>query len=267
MNTEEKTPTINEVEKSAQSPVKRSDVVEVQWEHAITWGIFGILSLLFGLLIYKYGTGWFAYGKQYQGLDLRPFAIPFFIASPILFIMAISRAMAGRKQSSYTATCPYCGHETVFVAQPTDDFSCEDCHRRVPVLEGKVLDISGIRCGFCGALNFMSEKTKVLICEECDREIPLLNQETGEMRHVAKGFARVDDETLYELVLVAVGKEREPLIISLQHMLAMNRNQVKALFEDMPAVLLRGINRRKAEMLRAQIEANEGSAELRPISD
>ena len=84
------------------------------------------------------------------------------------------------------------------------------------------------------------------------------------MRHVAKGYARVDDTTLYDLVLVEVGRDKEPLINSLQHILAMTRIQVKDLLDDLPATIIRGVNRRKGEMLRAQIEANEGVTEFRP---
>ena len=150
-----------------------------------------------------------------------------------------------------------------FAEEPQSDYVCEECSRRVPVKDGKVLDVTGVRCGFCGSLNFMSEKTKVLICEECDREIPLLDPNTGEMRHVAKGFARVDDNAVYDLVLTKVGRDKEPLINSLQHILAMTRNQVKDMLDQLPTTLVKGVNRRKAEMLRAQIEANEGETELR----
>ncbi|MBA3727083.1 MAG: hypothetical protein H0W86_11725 [Armatimonadetes bacterium] len=254
-----------EMDSRINTPVKRSDVIEGQWEKAITWGIFGLLSLLLGLIIFKYGDGWFQFGK-FQGLDLTAISYPFLGLASILILYAIAKAASSRKVTSYTATCPYCGHDTMFVEQPMDDFACEDCHRRVPVMDGNVLDVTGIRCGFCGALNFMSDKTKVLICEECDREIPLLDAKTGEMRHAAKGYARVDDDAVYELMLVGVGKDREALINSLQHMLAMTRNQVKDMLDNLPAPMLKGINRRKAEMLTAQIEANEGRAEYRPMS-
>lgn len=248
------------------SPRRRSDALEVDWSRALGLGLIAIASLLIGLFFLKYGTGWGRLERAgFEGLDLTYLGYLFLIVMVPFAYLAVKRAVSSRKYGSYTATCPYCGHETVFVEQPMDDFPCEDCHRRVPVLEGRILDITGVRCGFCGALNFMSEKTKVLICEECDREIPLLDPETGQMRHVAKGFARVDDDATYELVLVDAGKEREALINSLQHMLAMTRNQVKQTLDEMPAVLLRGINRRKAEMLRAQIEANDGTAELRKI--
>jgi hypothetical protein len=79
----------------------------------------------------------------------------------------------------------------------------------------------------------------------------------------------VDDATSFELVLTTVPKDKtslDSLTSALQHMLAMNRNQVHALYGELPSVLLRGITRRKAEMLRAQIEACDGTGELRPIS-
>lgn len=246
-------------------PARRSDVIEGQWEKAITWAVLGVLALIVGLLLYFYNDNWFAF-RDFQGLDIRIASYPFLVIGSLLLVYAGSRVMGGKRVKSFLSTCPYCGHDSEFAEEPQTDFVCEECSRRVPVQDGKVLDVTGVRCGFCGALNFMSEKTKVLICEDCDREIPLLDPNTGEMRHVAKGFARVDDNALYDLVLVRVGRDKEPLINSLQHILAMTRNQVKDLLDKLPATLLTGINRRKAEMLRAQIEANEGETDLR-VSD
>ncbi|MCL6624500.1 MAG: ribosomal protein L7/L12 [Fimbriimonadales bacterium] len=254
-------------------PEKRSEVIEVHWENALIWGTLALLSLVIGLLFLHYGKIE-SLQKGEAGfevapvpwLDLRSFSWPFFGAAPLLLAYAVYRALASRKEPSYTVACSYCGYEMVFVEPPQDDFVCDECHRRVPVKDGRVLEVTGVTCGYCGALNYMSEKTEVLICEQCDREIPLLDPETGEMRHVPKGFARVDDESVYELVLVDVGRDREEVITSLQHMLGLTRPQVKDLLEELPVVLLRGINRRKAEMLRAQLEASGAIAEFRPVS-
>ncbi|MER3466821.1 MAG: hypothetical protein C4340_06960 [Armatimonadota bacterium] len=124
-----------------------------------------------------------------------------------------------------------------------------------------------VSCGFCGGVNYLTDKTAVLICEQCGREIPLLDPETGEMRHAPKGFARVDDTSLYELVLVDIGRDREAVITSLQHMLALTRNQVKDMLEPLPVTLLTGINRRKAELLKAQLEASGAIAEMRKVGE
>ena len=46
-------------------------------------------------------------------------------------------------------------------------------------------------------------------------------------------------------------------------MLAMNRNQVKQMLEEAPVVLLTGIPKKKAELLKAQIEMHHGKADTR----
>ncbi len=251
-------------EVQAPPPVRRSDVIEGRWEKAMTWAMLGVLALIIGLPLYFYNENWFQF-LSFKGLDIRPVSYPFLAVGALMLLYSASRVVGGKKVKSFLSTCPYCGHDSEFAEEPMTDFLCEECGRRVPVLDGKVLDVTGVRCGFCGSLNFMSEKTKVLICEDCDREIPLLDPSTGEMRHVAKGYARVDDTTVYDLVLVKVGRDKEPLINSLQHILAMTRNQVKDLLDNLPATLVKGVNRRKGEMLRAQIEANEGETELRAV--
>jgi hypothetical protein len=78
-------------------------------------------------------------------------------------------------------------------------------------------------------------------------------------------FAVVDDDNLYELILIAHGHKTEELINALQHMLALNRNQVKQMLTELPVTLLTGIPRRKAEMLTAQLSIHEGLAEMRPL--
>jgi hypothetical protein len=49
-------------------------------------------------------------------------------------------------------------------------------------------------------------------------------------------------------------------------MLALNRNQVKQMLEELPVTLLTGIPRRKAEMLKAQLTIHDGIAEMVPIA-
>ncbi len=241
------------------APEKRSDVVEVHWERAIRWGVLGVVCILGGLFFLRYGRDW-------AGIDLTSLSWVPIVAGPVMVIYAISEGINSRKVPSYTTMCSYCGHEMVFTAAPEEDFVCDGCGRRVPVKDGQVLSVTAVRCGYCQALNYMSEKTLVLICEECDREIPLLDPETGETRHVPRGFARVDDESLYELVLVNMGREKEAVMKSLQTMLAINHAQALKLVEELPVSLLSGINRRKAEMLRAQLEANGAVAELKQIT-
>ncbi|GEM_PF-360492 len=247
------------------APEKRNTVIEVHWESAVTWAIVGLISLILGLILYFYFGNIRVGIKNATSFDFSSFAWPLLALAPLAFMYAGYRVWASRREPSVLASCPYCNYEMEFTTVPEDDFTCDSCHRRVPVLDGRVLEVHGVTCGYCGHVNYMSEKTLVLICEDCDREIPLLNPDTGEMRHLPRGFARVDDDGVYELVLVAEGKEKEALITSLQHMLALNRNQLRSMLESLPVTLLTGIPRRKAEMLKAQVEASGGTAEFKLI--
>ena len=71
---------------------------------------------------------------------------------------------------------------------------------------------------------------------------------------------------MYEFILVAHGHKTEDLIESLQRMLALNRNQVKQMLQELPVTLLTGITRQKAEMLQAQLALHEAATEFRPMT-
>jgi hypothetical protein len=49
-------------------------------------------------------------------------------------------------------------------------------------------------------------------------------------------------------------------------MLALNRNHVKQMFDELPVTLLTGIPRMKAELLQAQLATHGGFAEFKPVS-
>jgi hypothetical protein len=81
-----------------------------------------------------------------------------------------------------------------------------------------------------------------------------------------KAYAVTDDDRLYELVLTGTGHKNEELIASLQHMLALNRNQVKQMLSELPVAILTGISRKKAEMIQAQLSIHDGVAEFHPLT-
>jgi hypothetical protein len=106
------------------------------------------------------------------------------------------------------------------------------------------------------------------LCEECNREVPIAHEEG----HVSKkslptGFAVEDDLRPYELILVDPGQHTEALISALQHMLALNRNQVKLMLNEAPVTLLSGVPKKKAEMLRAQLQMHDAEADCRPMTE
>lgn len=235
---------------------RTSDVVEIHWENALYYGLIGFLALFFfGLLYYYRGEGM-----------LLNLAYTFLLIGLGSLGYGVRRAVEVRKVTAMAYTCPYCEGITELTEVPKDDFSCIECRRMVPIVDGEVVPVHQVRCGYCNSLNYYSEKTEFLVCEECNHEIPIHSDTGPASKAVPKYYAVTEDESLYELVLVAYGAGKsEELIECLQRMLALNRNQVKNILQELPVTLLTGITRRKAEMLQAQLSIHEGAAEARSL--
>lgn len=190
--------------------------------------------------------------------------------SPLAYVLGvIGLACAGygvyrmtriSKIQEYKLECPFCNTANVLTAMPKDDFRCVHCNREVPMEKGNILAVFQVRCGFCNALNYYSEKSTGLICEECDRAIPIATDEDTHAKKVFENYTIHDDDQPYDLVLVSAPKSEE-MIACLQQMLALNRNQVKDLLEELPQTLLTGIPKKKASLLMTQISIHKGKAE------
>jgi uncharacterized protein YbaR (Trm112 family) len=236
---------------------RTSDLIEIIAERALTFAFVGFAGMAFAGLLLKYkGEGVFV-----------PLAIVLIVIFLPLTLFSIYEATKIRKVSSHPVACPFCEANNELVEAPTEDIHCRSCNRMIPITDGKVLPVAQVRCGFCNTLNYYSDKTEVLLCEECNHEIPIAVEDGRPTKQMPSFYAVQDDDALYELVLVAHGYKTEDLINALQHMLALNRSQVKQLLSELPAVLLTGINRKKAEMLKAQLSVNDGLAEFRPIGE
>lgn len=235
---------------------RRSDVIELHSERALLFGVCSLISLIGGIVLFRYrGAGY-----------LTGLALVMITAGLIGLGYAIYCAWQVKKVHQFDVSCPYCQEVNALTEPPAADFTCVGCNRFIPIMDSQVMEVMQVRCGFCNTLNYYSEKTEVLLCENCNRDIPISTSAEGPTKK--SFFAVVDDESMYELTLVAGNPHKvEELINSLQHMLALNRNQVKQMMEDLPVTLLQGINRRKGEMLQAQLAASGGDAELRAMKD
>lgn len=234
-------------------PRRSSDVIEMIAEKSIYFFVVGLLLLGAGFVFwYWQGAGTF-----------NSLAYVLLIIGGILVVIGGVSLLKLRKVSFNKIVCPYCGAVNELTEAPTEDFDCVSCSRMIPVQDGKIMKVSQVRCGFCGALNYYSDKSEVLICEECDHEIPIAQDDEGNpTKVIPKAFRVTDDDSLYELVLTEAGKNTEETIAALQQMLALNRSQVKDILESLPATLLTGINRRKAEMLQAQLSVHGAAADI-----
>ncbi len=233
---------------------RSSDVVEIHSERCLSFALCGLGSLAAGWLLLHYtdlfiGLGWVLVIGGFGALCFALFC-----------------AMQARKVTGVGFTCPYCSTGNRLTAVPDDDFSCNSCHRLIPVGEGSILEVFQVRCGFCNHLNYYNAKSEGLICEECDREIPISTESGEKSAKLFRTYTQHDDDKQYELVLVSYGHKTEEVIGCLQHMLALNRNQVKDMLGELPATLLTGITRKKAEMLTAQLATHEAAAEFHPVA-
>jgi hypothetical protein len=235
-----------------------SDIIEMTAERAMYYGLGGLLGVgLCGFLYYYRG----------QTAMFVPLANIVGFFGVVLLGTGGYIAYQIKKVTSVPVTCPICDTVNELTEAPTEDFPCVNCHRMVPVQDGKVLPVSQVRCGFCNELNYYSEKTGALLCENCNHEIPIAQDENAPKKVIPAAYTVVDDESLYELVLVGHGNKEEDLIAALQHILALNRNQVKQMLDELPVTLLTGITRRKAEMLKAQISIHDGQTEFRQMEE
>ncbi len=238
--------------------VQRStDLIEMIAERGMFCVIGGLFLAGCAVILLKFrGDGW-----------LVPLGWVLLLIGIALVCVAGYSLFQAKKVEGIVFRCPFCKAKNSLLEAPTEDFDCVECHRMVPILDGEIMPVQQVQCGFCKALNWYCDKTEVLICESCDHEIPIAQDEDHvSTKTLPKGFALTEDDAMYELVLVDAGTKTEEVITTLQQMLALNRNQVKDLLDQLPSTLLTGINRRKAEMLQAQLSVHGASASIMALA-
>lgn len=188
----------------------------------------------------------------------------------LLILMAVAAIVYGaiqfshmRKITSFPVKCPFCNHKNDFSEEPAEDVRCEGCQRSIPIEAGRILAVEQVRCGFCNHLNYYSEKSTGLICENCNRVVPIANDNENRSKTTFEHYTIQDDDRPYDLILNLGSANNEELVSTLQQMLALNRNQVRQMFDELPVTLLTGIPKKKAELLKAQIDMHNGTAEFR----
>jgi len=238
---------------------RTSDVIEIISERSISFAFGGVVTIAIGWVLFRYRGG-----GMFTNL-----AVVLITAGCLAIAYAIWHAFQTRKVTTYDIACPFCEVKNVLVEAPMEDLPCVSCNRMVPIVDGKTIPVDQVRCGFCNELNYYSAKTEVLLCEKCNHEIPIARDDDGApKKKIPAAFVTIDDEALYEFQLTGHGKHKEEeLIGALQHILALNRNQVKQMLAELPVTVLTGITRKKAEMLKAQLSLYDGEVEFHPMEE
>lgn len=224
-------------------------------EQYMTRGLFtvipSVLLIGFGAMFMYYNPLWTALGWVMIGIGA------------IIGGYGVMQFVKAGRVSSVQIRCPFCGNANSFVEHPYDPVRCEGCQRQIPIVEGQVLRVAEVRCGFCNAINFYSEKSIGLLCEQCEREIPISVDDSVFASRTMQEYSRQDDMGTYDLVLIDGGTKQQEVIEVLQQMLALNRNQVKQILDETPTTLLQGIPKKKAELLSQQLISHGARAEYR----
>jgi len=231
---------------------RSSNLKEQLGQRALVSIIPGVVGIGIGGLLISYKS------------VLSTLGIVLVIMALIAIVYGVTQLAQMKKIPSFAVKCPFCNNKNTFTEEPFSDVRCEGCQRSIPIYEGRILNVEQVRCGFCNHLNYYSEKSTGLICENCNRIVPIANEGGAQAQATMEHFTIQDDNRPYDLVLTeGASIHNEDLVSTLQQMLAMNRNQVKQMLEEAPVVLLTGIPKKKAELLKAQIEMHHGKADIR----
>jgi ribosomal protein L7/L12 len=229
---------------------RTSNVKEEFGQKALVTIVPGVILLIIGIIIIAYKS------EAMVGL-----AWVLVAAGVGLIGYGIYNLTQMKKIVEEAILCPFCHEKNTFSMKPMSDVRCDKCLRQIPIVNGVILRVFQVQCGFCQSLNYYSEKSTGLICENCDRVIPIAVDESHAPAASFDRFAAKEDSNLYDFILADPGHKHEQMIAVLQKMLALNRNQVKQLMDEAPVVLLTGIPSRKVEMLSREIRDAGGRAE------
>ncbi|MCS6951023.1 MAG: hypothetical protein NZ520_11240 [bacterium] len=236
----------------------RAEVVEAELQRIIPILVVGMLVFLLGLFLVYLSTkaAW------------MPFPI-----GVIVTLAGVGVAGYGGWQylqlnnlPSYRAICPYCEQPTLFLAPPTEDYSCEHCHRVVAIEAGQVVPPLMLACRHCGALQKVSPRAKMFICDQCNGQNDLKPAATKP--GVAAATAGAPEEsieyTTYDLVLVDAGHNTEEVLDILCALLTAPRDHCRGILKELPMVILVDLPRRKADSYRRMLRDAGATAEVHP---
>src|SRR5258708_4491372 len=120
-------------------PTRRSDVLEIIAERSLVFGLSGLVAVAVAGVLYKF---------RGDGILLGLIWVLALAGAAAVF-MSIYSAFQVRKVTDYAVDCPYCSKRNHLTLKPTEDFTCAYCQRLVPVVDGEILPVFQVRCGFC----------------------------------------------------------------------------------------------------------------------
>ncbi len=167
-----------------------------------------------------------------------------------------------RAAPSVEVNCPFCDRTMQFPSEPTIDWDCEGCHRRVPYEDGAQVPIREITCTFCKSVHKISIKTTQYTCDRCNRALKLVDP-----KDPTKIVAEQSDILQnYDVVLTDPGRDKTAVAMHLQGVLICNLIEARKQMENLPLTVMRNVPERKADAERRRFRDLGATCVVRPTA-
>ena len=240
----------------AQTTNSRSDLLERAYEIAVRLAIRGVAILVVSAVLL-----WIL--KLVNLYQLWPVAALGMAAGVVIMSVGWFRANRARQRPSLPVYCTYCEHQMMFLAQPTEDYTCEGCHRRVQYENGLPVPVRDLTCPICRASHKVSVKAIRFTCDKCNRGLTLTDPNDPKSI-VAEASDMMQN---YDVILTQVGRNPVDVALALQDILVCNLPDARRQMEGLPLTLVRNVPERKADAIRRRIRELGATVVIRPTGD
>jgi ribosomal protein L7/L12 len=238
--------------------ITRSEVVEQESVSGLTQVIKWFVLLL-GCLFLAYLFKFIPNHQISLGLMIVAFAGA--LVSLGMTGWAFLQMKKVRDLAHITVNCPYCDFPMQFLEQPTDDYDCEGCHRRVQYRNGQPVPIKTVTCQSCKTVHKVPVTATKFICDRCNRGVKL----TDDPREVVAERSELLQN--YDVLLTDAGRKRTEVAMALESILICNLAEARRQMENLPLTVVRNVPERKADAVRGRLRELGATAVVRPTED
>jgi len=239
----------------AKAVTTRSDLLEREFEVGLGLVIRGVIVLVVSLILVWLFT-------RSELFSLVVLAWMGALAGAVVAGAGARRMIVARKLPTVSVPCPYCDYPMQFATEPTTDYDCEKCHRRVYYENGKPAEVVKVTCDACRTEHRVSVKAQRFVCDRCNRPVRLPGQSQTPS-------APAGDEALrnYDVILTQVGRQPTEVAMAVQDLLVCNLPEARRRMQDLPLTVTRGVYERKAEAIRRRLRDLGATAVIRPSQE
>jgi ribosomal protein L7/L12 len=239
----------------AKHATSRAELLEREYEVAMMIVVRATIGLVLSLI------GVFIFARVPQ-VQLQLFFIILAAASAIAAVYGAVRVVQARNKPFVAVECPYCRYPMKFPEQPTEDFDCEKCHRRVYFEDdGTMADVIDVTCAVCKTAHRVSVKANRYLCDGCGRALNLPGQAASSA--AAPGAEAAE---AYSVSLTEVGRRPAEVALAVQDMLVTNMVEARRRMQHLPLLVADNVPMRKADAIGRRLEDLGASVAIRPVA-